>query len=216
MRMCGCEDMWILFSDVKRLSVYQLSFIFLVLVFEFQKPIIVSNLALSSWPKDASPRSAEIGRLVSLTDTSLHCVTWYSSKMKGHAGEEYIAFRATLSPGRSPTWVWLAHDWHRKWRMIVVVVLDAAARCRIAPCRNQLLSLSQNTFHTATGRLTSKHRARLSPDHADCLAFLNKTVIQLVSLRERPIWVKRPMSDVWIQANKFWCPIPMFSCAVKL
>jgi len=34
--------------DVKRLSVYRLSFIFLVLVFEFQKPIIVSNLALSS------------------------------------------------------------------------------------------------------------------------------------------------------------------------
>jgi len=46
-------------SDVKRLSVYRLSFIFLVLVFEFQKPIIVSNLALSSLRlKDASPRSA--------------------------------------------------------------------------------------------------------------------------------------------------------------
>jgi len=42
-------------SDVKRLSVYRLSFIFLVLVFEFQKPIIVSNLALSSRLKDASP-----------------------------------------------------------------------------------------------------------------------------------------------------------------
>jgi len=35
-------------SDVKRFPVYRLSFIFLVLVFEFQKPIIVSNLALSS------------------------------------------------------------------------------------------------------------------------------------------------------------------------
>jgi len=34
--------------DVKRLSVYRLSFIFLVLVFEFQKSIIVSNLGLSS------------------------------------------------------------------------------------------------------------------------------------------------------------------------
>jgi len=34
--------------DVKRLSVYRLSFIFLVLVFEFQKSIIVSNLELSS------------------------------------------------------------------------------------------------------------------------------------------------------------------------
>ena len=43
--------------DVKRLSVYRLSFIFLVLVFEFQKPIIVSNLAISSRLKDAS-RSA--------------------------------------------------------------------------------------------------------------------------------------------------------------
>ena len=54
--------------DVKRLSVYRLSFIFLVLVFEFQKPIIVSSLALSSSRlKDASPRSAAIGRLVSLT-----------------------------------------------------------------------------------------------------------------------------------------------------
>jgi len=57
-------------SDVKRLSVYRLSFIFLVLVFEFQKRIIVSNLALSSWSKDASPRSAVSGRLVSLTDKS--------------------------------------------------------------------------------------------------------------------------------------------------
>ena len=54
--------------DVKRLSVYRLSFIFLVLVFEFQKPIIVSSLALSSSRlKEASPRSAAIGRLVSLT-----------------------------------------------------------------------------------------------------------------------------------------------------
>jgi len=54
--------------DVKRLSVYRLSFIFLVLVFEFQKPIIVSRLTLSSSRlKDASPRSAAIGRLVSLT-----------------------------------------------------------------------------------------------------------------------------------------------------
>jgi len=35
-------------SDVKRLSVYRLSFTFLVLVFEFQKPIIDSNLVLSS------------------------------------------------------------------------------------------------------------------------------------------------------------------------
>ena len=34
--------------DVKRLSVYGLSLIFLVLVFEFQKSIIVSNLGLSS------------------------------------------------------------------------------------------------------------------------------------------------------------------------
>jgi len=41
MRMVRCRD-------VKRLSVYRLSFIFLVLVFEFQKSIIVSNLGLSS------------------------------------------------------------------------------------------------------------------------------------------------------------------------
>jgi len=57
-------------SDVKRFPVYRLSFIFLVLVFEFQKPIIISNLALSSRLKDASPRSVAIGRLGSLTDTS--------------------------------------------------------------------------------------------------------------------------------------------------
>ena len=38
----------LLHRDVKRLSVYRLSFIFLVLVFEFQKSIIVSNLELSS------------------------------------------------------------------------------------------------------------------------------------------------------------------------
>jgi len=53
--------------DVKRLPVYRLSFIFLVLVFEFQKPIIVSSLASSSRLKDASPRSEAVGRLVSLT-----------------------------------------------------------------------------------------------------------------------------------------------------
>ena len=64
-----CEDSDT--SDVKRFPVYRLSFIFLVLVFEFQKPIIVSNLALSSSPlKDASPHSVAIGRLGSVTDTS--------------------------------------------------------------------------------------------------------------------------------------------------
>ena len=42
------EWVWVVGRDVKRLSVYRLSFIFLVLVFEFQKPIIVSNLVLSS------------------------------------------------------------------------------------------------------------------------------------------------------------------------
>jgi len=57
-------------SDVKRFLVYRLSFVFLVLVVEFQKPIIVCNLALSLRLKDASPRSASIGRLVSVTDTS--------------------------------------------------------------------------------------------------------------------------------------------------
>jgi len=55
-------------------------------------------------------------------------------------------------------------------------VLDEAARRRVAPYCDQLLSLSQNTFRTATGRLTTRHRARLSPDHADCLAFLNKNL----------------------------------------
>jgi len=60
--------------------------------------------------------------------------------------------------------------------IVVVVVLDAAARRRVAPCCDQLLSLSQNTFRTATGRLTSKHRVRLSPDHADCPAFLNNNL----------------------------------------
>ena len=39
---------WVYIRDVKRLSVYRLSFIFLVLVFKFQKSIIVSNLGLSS------------------------------------------------------------------------------------------------------------------------------------------------------------------------
>jgi len=43
-------------------------------------------------------------------------VTWYCSKMNGQAGEEYSAFCTALSLGRSPTWAWLAHDWHRKWR----------------------------------------------------------------------------------------------------
>jgi len=43
-----CETYLIRCRDVKRLSVYRLSFIFLVLVFEFQKSIIVSNLGLSS------------------------------------------------------------------------------------------------------------------------------------------------------------------------
>jgi len=57
-------------SDVKRFPVYRLLFIFLVLVFEFPKPIIVSNLVLSSRLKDASPRSVAVGRLGSLTDTS--------------------------------------------------------------------------------------------------------------------------------------------------
>ena len=72
----------VLVSDVKRLSVYRLSFIFLVLVFEFQKPIIVSNLALSWWTKDASPRSAAIGRLVCDRDRPSHkmsaCGEWRS------------------------------------------------------------------------------------------------------------------------------------------
>jgi len=60
--------------------------------------------------------------------------------------------------------------------MIMVAVLDAAARSRVAPCCDQLLSLLQNTFRTATGRLTSNHRAHLSQDHADCMAFLNKNL----------------------------------------
>ena len=45
---CGQMAVCIRISNVKRLPVYRLSFIFLVLVFEFQKPIIVSNLVLSS------------------------------------------------------------------------------------------------------------------------------------------------------------------------
>jgi len=35
-------------------------------------------------------------------------------------------------------------------------------------------SVQSERLFSATGRLISKHRARLSPDHADCLAFLNK------------------------------------------
>ena len=62
------------------------------------------------------------------------------------------------------------------WRIIVVAVLDTAARRHVAPCCDRLLSLSQNTFRTATGRLTSNHRAHLSQDHADCMAFLNKNL----------------------------------------
>ena len=45
---CNKNAITIFNRDVKRLSVYRLSFIFLVLVFEFQKSIIVSNLGLSS------------------------------------------------------------------------------------------------------------------------------------------------------------------------
>jgi len=66
--------------------------------------------------------------------------------------------------------------------MIVVAVLNAAARRRVAPCCDQLLSLSQNIFRTATGRLSSKHRARLSPDHLPQIDIIG-AVVTVCSVR---------------------------------
>jgi len=98
------------------------------------------------------PRSAAIGPRGSLTLQVGLCnliLQWD----EWACGRAVQVFHAALSLGRSPTWTWLAHDWHRKWR-IIVSVLDSAARHRVAPCCDQLLSSSQNTrtFRTAASR----------------------------------------------------------------
>jgi len=91
-----------------------------------------------SWARDwrtlrpVERRSAPVGHW----HVTLVCVTWYCSKTNGRAEDKYSEFRAALSLGRSQTWAWLAHGWHRKWHIIVA---------RIAPRCDQLLISSQNT-----------------------------------------------------------------------
>ena len=88
--------------DVKRLSVYR---------FRISKTVYCFQLSAKLLATEGRFVPQRGNRPPSLTHwhVSLVCVTWYSSKMKGRAGEEYIAFRATLSPGRSLTWAWMAN-----------------------------------------------------------------------------------------------------------
>jgi len=106
----------------------------------FHRQMMSAELRL----KDTLPRSAAIGRRGSLAcHVGLRNLTLLLQQGEWAAREEYTAaFCATLSPGRSPTWAWLADDWHHKWR-IIVALLDAAARRRVAPCCDQLLSSLQ-------------------------------------------------------------------------
>ena len=109
---------------------------------------------LSSGLKDASPRSATIGPHGSLTrHVGLHNLILQWNKRAGGRGVQCVLCCVIAS--RSPTWAWLACDWHHKWR-IIVAVLDVGARRCVAPCCDQLLILTQNTrtFCTAASRGT--------------------------------------------------------------
>jgi len=64
---------------------------------------------LRSQLKDASPRTAAIGRLGSAPTRHVGLRNLIQQQDERVAGEEYTAFCATLSPARSPTWAWLAH-----------------------------------------------------------------------------------------------------------
>jgi len=92
-----------------------------------------------SWDRDwrtlcpVARRSTAVGHCY----VTLVCVTWYSSKMNGRAGEEYIAFRAALSPAD--------HRHGRGWHMTDIA---SGVRChsgcvgrgRAAPRRTLLWS----------------------------------------------------------------------------
>jgi len=69
-----------------------------------------------SWARDwrtlrpVARRSAAVGHW----HVTLICVT--AARWMGGRGVECIP--CCVIAGRSPTWAWLAHDWHRKWRTV--------------------------------------------------------------------------------------------------